>query len=174
THGNHRLAALAVRRKGNLGRVPSGGDGAHVVAVRPVARKRGDIGEFARAHRVETGDRPSMDAPTIGVVVPLAGQYARCREARAQHRDRYSQNKDESLHLTSTLPPLNTLSSRPAHRSKGVTRGPPARGAGLAGVYDRPIRDDRHATGVASPASTSAVTGVRSSMVSGRGGGASV
>src|SRR4029453_54696 len=98
--GNHRLPALAVRRKGNLGRVPGGGDGAHVVAVRPVARKRGDIGEVARAHGVETRDRPSVDAPIVGVVVlPLAGQYARCREARAQDRDGYSQNKDEPLHL---------------------------------------------------------------------------
>jgi hypothetical protein len=40
--GDHRLAAVALGGKGNLGWVTGGGNGTHVIAMRPVARQQRD------------------------------------------------------------------------------------------------------------------------------------
>src|SRR5512132_357606 len=77
---DHRLAAVTLSGKGDLGRVAGRGDGAHVVAVRPVARQRGYAREIARSGLVEPVDRPIVDARVLlvrfGFVVASACEDA--------------------------------------------------------------------------------------------------
>src|SRR4029453_9742826 len=80
---HHRLAAVAVSRLTDLRSVAVRGDGAHVIAVRPVARERGGGGEITRPGRVDPLDLPAVAAVVLLVrlglvvlVVPAAGQDA--------------------------------------------------------------------------------------------------
>ena len=72
---HHRLAAIAVSGLTDLRSVTVRGDGAHVIAVCPVARQRGEGREITRSGRVEPLDRPAVDAVvllvSLGFVVLL-------------------------------------------------------------------------------------------------------
>jgi len=85
-NGDHRLSAVAVSGRLNLGRGTVRADRAHVVAVRPVAWERGDLDEIARSGSVEPFDRPTVDARILLVplrlVVASASEDAGCCDAR--------------------------------------------------------------------------------------------
>ena len=98
-----RLAAAALSGKGNLGRVASGGDGAHVVAVRPVARQRGDGSQIARSGLVEPLDRPTVDA---GVLLVRLGRSSACEDA-SRSDARYTE--DECDHERQNASPHASL-----------------------------------------------------------------
>jgi Calx-beta domain len=87
--GREGLAAVALGRLLDLCGGPAGGDGADVVAVRPVAGERADRREVARAGLVEAIDRPAVDSLGLvfgrvaGVVGRLVARGGRVRRRRA-------------------------------------------------------------------------------------------